>query len=110
MQRPALKLWFILTLIINLVVKKCYGQSSMSLSLSTRTINANSAYNFLIIDSNLQTNDGTIVIGFPSGKYSTITGISCYNTANPTQTYTCTPSGLQVSITFTRVTFQNSYI
>lgn len=53
MQRPALKLWFILTLIINLVVKKCYGQSSMSLSLSTRTINANSAYNFLIIDPNL---------------------------------------------------------
>lgn len=83
---------------------------SVSVSLSTTTINANSIYSFSIVDTNLQNRDGTITIGFPVGKYS-LANLTCYNTNTPTILYTCSvANSVQVAITYTRVAFPSSFI
>jgi len=98
----------LLSIIINILIRRTQSQS-LTVSLSTRTINANSAYNFVIIDENLQRNDGTITIGFPAGRY-TIGAVTCYDTRDSTVIYPCTVvASIQVAVTFTRGLFPNSY-
>lgn len=87
------------------------AQSSLTVSLTTTTINANSAYSFNIGDTNLRNYSGTITLGFPAGKYS-LSGIRCYNTLTPSTTYTCsvTGGGSSVAVPYSLVTFANSFI
>lgn len=92
-----------------LVIRTSHAQS-LSVSLTTTTINANSIYSFSIVDTNLQTRDGTITIGFPNGRY-TLANISCYNTNTPTLVYTCSiVNTTQIAITYTRIAFPSSFI
>lgn len=65
------------SILVILIDYKIYTQA-ISGSPTVTTINANSAYNFAIVDPNLQNQDGTITIGFPSTLY-TLTTVSCYN-------------------------------
>lgn len=51
---------------------------AISGSPTVTVINANSAYNFAIVDPSLASQDGIITIGFPSTLY-TLTTVSCYN-------------------------------
>lgn len=75
-------------------------------SISTTTINANAIYSFLIADTQLQTNNGTIRIGFQSGLYS-LSGLTCSN-PDTAQPMTCiVEAGTQVAITFIQGGFAN---
>lgn len=74
------------------------------------TINANSAYSFAIIDDNLSIRDGSIVITFPTGLF-TLSGISCKNTYNLSQVYSCPVSGGNtVTVAYTRGGSPSPYI
>lgn len=87
-----------------LIIQTVKSQSFSLNSISTTTINTNAIYSFLIADTELQTRDGTIRIGFQSGLYS-LSGLTCYNT-DTAQPMTCTVvGGIQVAITFIRGAF-----
>ena len=62
-------------LLILIVGARC---ASLSITLDTTTINADSPYRFMIVDDNLKTFDGTIRLTFPSADYS-ISTLSVYN-------------------------------
>ena len=58
------------------------NNASILLSVEDPVINAESLYQFQIVDDFLTTNDGTISIAFPSADYPTIGAITIYNTNN----------------------------
>lgn len=74
--------------------------ASVSATLSNSVINSNSIYTFNIIDSDLSTNNGSILLGFPSSLY-TISSPSCYNYFNSSLTFPCSA----VNSSYVRVTY-----
>jgi hypothetical protein len=95
---------------LTLMVFRTSNAQSVTPSLTTTTINANSVYSFSIIDTNLQNRDGTITIGFPTGRY-TLANLTCTNTNTPSIIYTCSiVNSTNVAITYTRVAFPSSFI
>lgn len=68
----------ILTSVAVILIDFKISTQAISGSPTVTVINANSAYNFAIVDPNLANQDGIITIGFPSTLY-TLTTVSCYN-------------------------------
>ena len=99
-----------LATILTILLLRTSNAQSLSVTLTTTTINANSIYSFSIVDTNLQNRDGTITIGFPTTRY-TLASLSCYNTNTPSLNYTCSVFNTsQVAITYTRIAFPSSFI
>ena len=92
---------FLRLLIIMTFIRVSETVGSISLSLTSPTINTNSIYQFSITDPNLSTNSGSISIIFPQSHYS-ITSVSCFNTNDNTQIYTPSyPNSYTVKFAYT---------
>jgi hypothetical protein len=82
---------------------------SLTLSLTSPTINSNSIYQFEIVDTNLDQYSGSIHLIFDSTLF-TLSSLSCYNTNEPSEIYSHSlVNDYTISIDYTLVPNSNIF-
>ena len=71
----------------------------LQVAVNNKLVNTPSRYDFTIVDDNLQSSTGSIIIGFPVDKY-TVGAVSCYASNNSAITYPCSVNSNTVTLTY----------